>query len=131
MFNSLLTFYLYSIFISIQKIFDELNQCYIMPISQIFSAWIGAWGWFSFREWLTTKGCFTATWGVHFFCHLVMLWIFSSQSLRIEMIILDEYWFTKKKPALGCPRKASFFIIRTDNLQRYFFSILSSYLPTI
>ena len=58
MFNSLLTFYLYSIFISIQKIFDELNQCYIMPISQIFRAWIGAWGWFSFREWLTTKGCF-------------------------------------------------------------------------
>ena len=73
MFNSPLTFYLYSIFISIQKIFDELNQCYIMPISQIFRAWIGAWGWFSFREWLTTKGCFTATWGVHFFCHLVML----------------------------------------------------------
>ena len=70
--------------------------------------------------------------GGKFLRHLIRLVIFPCQSLRIELIILDEYWFTKIKLALGCPRKTSFFIIiRTDNLQRESFSFLNNDLPTI
>ena len=98
------------------------NQCYITPIRQIFRAWLGVSGWFFFAEWLTAKGCFAAPWRVHFLWHLIRLWIFPCQRLRIELIILEEYWFTKIKLSLGCPRKASFFIIRTGNLQRNSFS---------
>ena len=67
----------------------------------------------------------------YFFWHLIKLWIFPYQWLRIELIILDEYWFTKTKLALACPRKASFFIIRIDNLQRNSFSFLNKYLSTV
>ena len=49
-------------FISIQKILDELNHSYITPIRQILRTRPGAWGWFSFAEWLTAKGCFAAPW---------------------------------------------------------------------
>ena len=91
MFNSSLTFYLYSIFISIQKILDELNQRYITPIRQIFKAWLGAWGWFSFAKWLTAKGCFATPWRVHCSWHLIRLSIFPCQTLRIQLITIDEY----------------------------------------
>ena len=131
MFNSSLTFDFYSIFISIQKVLNHLNQCYITPIRQIFRAWLGAWGWFSFEQWLTAKGRFAASWRIHFFWHLIRLWIFPCKRLRTELIILNEYWFTKTKLALACPRKVSLFIIRTDNLQQNSFSFLNNYLPTI
>ena len=88
-------------------------------------------GWFPPVEWLTTKGCIAAPWRVHSLWYPISLWIFPRQSLRIELIILDEYWLAKTKPVLGCLRKASFFIIRTDNLQWNFFSSLNNYLPTI
>ena len=65
------------------------------------------------------------------FWHLIRLWIFPCQSLRIELIISNECWFKKTKLALGCPRKASFFSIITDNLQRNSFSFINNYLPTI
>ena len=61
----------------------------------------GAWGWFSFAKWLTAKSCFAAPWRVHFIWHLIRLVIFPCQSLRIELIILNEYWFIKIKLALG------------------------------
>ena len=69
--------------------------------------------------------------GGYIFSGTISLWIFPSQSLSIELIILDEYWFTTTKFVLGCPRKASFFIIRTDKQQRDCFSFLNNYLPTI
>ena len=103
MFNSSLTFCLYCIFISIQNIFYELNQCYITPIKQIFMTRIGAWGWFSFAEWLTAQGCFPAPLRLYFVWHLIRLLIFPYQNLRIELIKLDEYSFTETKLALGCP----------------------------
>ena len=104
---------------------------YMLPIRRIFRTWLGAWVWFSFVEWLTAKGCFAAPWRVYFLWLLIRLWIFPYQSLRIELIILDEYWFTKTKLVLGRPRKASFLIIRTDHLRRNSFSFLNNYLPTI
>ena len=72
------------------------------------------------------KRLFCCSLRVHFLWHLIILWIFPCQSLRIELIVLDEYWFTQTKLALGCPRKVSFFIIRTDNLQRNSFSPANS-----
>ena len=42
--------YFIFVFISIQKILDELNQCYITPIRRIFRALFGAWGWLSFAH---------------------------------------------------------------------------------
>ena len=50
-----------------------------------------------------------------FFWHLIRLLIFSSQRLRNELIILDEYWFTKIKLALGCPRKGRTSLELTNN----------------
>ena len=105
MVSSSLTFYLYSVFIPKHKILDELNQCYITPIRKLFRVWLGAWGWFPFAEWVTGKSFFAAPWRVHFLWHFIRFWIFPWQSLRIELIIKAENWFTKTKLTFRCPRR--------------------------
>ena len=91
-----------SLFLSLfRKSWMNRISAILCLLDEYLGTGFGAWGWFSFAKWLTAKSCFAAPWRAHFIWHLIRLVIFPCQSLRIELIILNEYWFIKTKLALG------------------------------
>ena len=91
-----------SLFLSLfRKSWMNRISAILCLLDEYLGTGFGAWGWFFFAKWLTAKSCFAAPWRVHFIWHLIRLVIFPCQSLRIELIILNEYWFIKTKLALG------------------------------
>ena len=108
------------IFISIQKILDDLTNAILRLLDKYLGPGLVFGVRFSLRSGWPQKAVLLLLGGYIFSGTLPG----SEYSLELYSTrrILEDYWFTKIKLSSGCPRKASFFIIRTGNLQRNSFS---------